>query len=149
MEVSENDELPILNEIQAKILEIREKILPSGKLSIAINYILGQWKKLEYYIKHPEVPMTNNLVEREGVKPFVMTRKNLLFANSIEGAKSMMNWFSLFTSAKMNNLDVEKYISYDLSELSTNKMKDETIERLLPYSKSLPDSLKITANHQG
>lgn len=144
----ETKELPILDKIHAKLMELEGNFMPSGKFSIAINYGINQWDKLTYYISHPECPMTNNLIEREGVKPFVMTRKNVLFSNSIEGAQSMMNWFSLFTSAKMNNLDVEGYISYALSELSTHKMTDETIERLLPYSNKLPDSLKISDNRQ-
>lgn len=148
LKVREELELPILKEIHAKILEIQEKFLPSGKFSAAMNYIVKQWKKLLYYISHPEVPISNNLIEREGVKPFVMTRKNVLFANSVEGAETMMNWFTLFTSAKMNNLDFEKYITYALSELSIHKMTQETIERLLPYSKSLPDDIKISNNSQ-
>lgn len=141
--VRETQELPILEEIHAKILEIREKFLPFGKFLIAINYMINQWDKLIYYISHPEVPPTNNLIEREGVKPFVMTRKNVLFANSIEGAENMMNWFTLFTSAKMNNVNVEKYIAYALRELSTHRMTDETIGHLLPYSPNLPEGLKI------
>jgi hypothetical protein len=48
----------------------------------------------------------------------------------------------------MNNLDFEKYITYALSELSIHKMTQETIERLLPYSKSLPDDIKISNNSQ-
>lgn len=135
-----------MNEIHARILELEQKFMPSGKFSTAINYMINQWDKLTYYISHPESPMTNNLIEREGVKPFVMTRKNVLFANSVKGAESLMNWFSLFTSARMNNLDVRKYISYALSELSTHKMTDETIERLLPYSSELPESLRISDN---
>lgn len=146
--VRETKELPILNEIHAKLLELEGDLMPSGKFSAAVNYGLNQWEKLIYYISHPECPMTNNLIEREGVKPFVMARKNVLFANSIEGAESMMIWFSLITSAKMNKLNVEKYISYVLSELSTHKMTDETIERLLPYSDKLPDFLKISNDCQ-
>ena len=146
--VRETEELPILETIHAKLLELKGKFMPSGKFSAAINYGLNQWDKLIYYISNPECPTTNNRIERESVKPLVMTRKNVLFANSIEGAKSTMNWFSLFTSAKMNNLNVEKYISYALSELSTHKMTDETIERLLPYSGKLPENLKISDNCQ-
>ena len=110
----ETKELPILEKIHAKLMELEGNFMPSGKFSIAINYGINQWDKLIYYISNPECPTTNNRIERESVKPLVMTRKNVLFANSIEGAKSTMNWFSLFTSAKMNNLNVEKYISYAL-----------------------------------
>ena len=41
------------------------------------------------FIIHPEVPISNKFIEREGIKMFVMTRENIPFANSV-GAEMMM-----------------------------------------------------------
>ena len=87
----------------------------------ALNYMLNQWESLIYYLKDGRIPATNNIAEREGIKPFVMARKNFLFADTIEGAKATSMWFSLIISARMNHLDAEKYLIYVLDQLSHQK----------------------------
>jgi hypothetical protein len=42
----------------------------------------------------------------------------------------------------MNNLNPEKYLTYLLEQLSSYGLRDDVIERCLPYSKELPETLK-------
>ena len=105
---------------------------------------LNQWESLIYYLKDGRIPATNNIAEREGIKPFVMARKNFLFADTIEGAKATSMWFSLIISARMNHLDAEKYLIYVLDQLSASEtITEKLIERCLPYSNQLPVNLKM------
>ena len=77
----------------------------------------------------------------------MQARKNFLFADTRHGARISSMYFSLLISARMNQLNPEKYLTYLLEQLSTCGLKDEVIERCLPYSKSLPEELKISKNH--
>ena len=76
-----------------------------------------------------------------------MARKNFIFSDTRSGARISAIYFSLLISARMNGLDPEKYLCYILTELSTHGLKDDVIERCLPYSNALPDDLKISKSH--
>ena len=76
-----------------------------------------------------------------------MSRKNFIFSDTRSGARVSAIYFSLLISARMNRLNPEKYLTYLLSELSTYGLKDDVIERCLPYSKGLLEDLNISKNH--
>ena len=75
-----------------------------------------------------------------------MTRKNFLFSNTKSGAKASSIYFSLIQSAIMNGLDPHKYLVYVLDRLSSEGLRDDVVEEILPYSKSLPKDL-YSKNH--
>lgn len=133
----------ILKNIHDQCTAIQNDFAPSSKLVKAANYILNQWEYLGNYIKDGRCEISNNLAEREGIKPFVMSRKNFLFSATRDGAKYTCIYFSLIISAVMNHLKPEAYLTYVFDELSTHGLYPEVIERVLPYSKSLPENLKV------
>ena len=118
----------------------------SGALQIATTYLENQYDHLIYYINDWRLEPDNNLAEREGIKPFVTARKNFLFADTRHGAEITAIYFSLLISARMNQLNPEKYLFYLLEQLSTYGLRDEVIEGCLPYSKDIPEHIKITKN---
>lgn len=142
LEHRQKDDPEILDQLYHHVKDMEARFSPSGKAGTAITYILNQWEPLTYFMKDGRVPLTNNIAERDGIKPLVMSRKNFLFADTIEGAKSSMVWFSLIISAVMNGLNPEKYLNYVLEQAARHPMTDEMIQSLLPYSKNLPANLK-------
>jgi transposase len=54
------------------------KIEPNSELGKAITYLLRHWKKLTLFLRHPGVPIDNNVVER-ALKKAILNRKNALF----------------------------------------------------------------------
>ena len=60
--------------------------------------------------------LSNNLAER-AIKTLVIGRKNWLFSQSFNGAKSSAIILSLIETAKRNDLDPEKYLKYLLYKL--------------------------------
>ncbi len=81
-----------------------------------MNYSLNQRKQLETTLLDSRLELTNNLAER-AIKPFVVGRKNWLFADTDKGADASARCYSIIESAKLNGLNVFAYLSHLLTEL--------------------------------
>ena len=88
---------------------------PKSKLGIALNYLKNQWVDLTTYLQNGRIELSNNRAERS-IKPFVISRKNFLFANTARGAQSSAVLFSLIETAKENGLDPYRYLTWLLNE---------------------------------
>lgn len=144
VEIRNTKERPILEEIHKEASELITKCAPSGKLYAALQYTLNQWNALTYYLNDGIIPASNNIAEREGIKPFVTARKNFLFADTIHGAHMSSIWLSLMISSRMNKLNTEKYLTYVLDMLSSKEeITEDMIDKCLPYSDQLPQYLKV------
>lgn len=97
-----------------------------------MTYLCNQETYLLNYLMDGRLEIDNNRAERS-IKPFVIGRKNFLFANTPRGAQSSAVMYSLIETAKENRLDPYRYIVY---VLKTAKDLDQTntdwIEALLP-----------------
>ena len=82
---------------------------PKSKLGIALNYLKNQWQTLIAYLEDGRIELSNNRAERS-IKPFVIARKNFLFANTPSGAESSAVLFSLIETAKEEGLDPYRYL---------------------------------------
>ena len=74
--------------------------------------------------------MDNNLTEN-AIRPFVIGRKNFLFCDSVAGAKSSANLYSLIETAKANGIEPYAYLKMVFTELPQATSHEE-IEVLLP-----------------
>ena len=150
------EKLKIRNEKSKPVLEkffnwvnstLTEKIVLNKKLKEALTYASNQQKELSEFLNDANIPLTNSLAER-AIRPFAVHRKNWLFADSVEGAKTNAVMYSLIESAKLNNLNIEKYIRYLLEELpqQENLQDENVLEKYLPWSKELPEEI---LNYEG
>ena len=122
--------LPILNELH----EWAAKLNPTPKslLGKAKNYVLSQWSWLTAWLDDGRLEISNNLAERS-IKPFVIGRKNFLFANTPSGARSSAILFSIIETAKENGLDPYCYLTWVLKTAPYLSMTDPAqIDKLLP-----------------
>ena len=64
------------------------------------------------------------------------------------GAEASAGIYSIVETAKMNNLKIYDYLAYLLTELSKTMqdLNTEIPERLLPWSKELPDHVRKPNN---
>lgn len=105
---------------------------------MAISYTLNQWPKLITFMRDGRVEIDNNRAERS-IKPFVIGRKNWLFAASTSGANSSAISYSLVETAKENGLNPFFYRKYLFEELPQLDMSANLeIDHLMPWSKDLP-----------
>ena len=75
--------VPILKELHDWALQFCAA--PKSLLGKAVHYTCEQWTWLTAYLKDGRLEISNNRAERS-IKPFVMGRKNFLFANTPAGA---------------------------------------------------------------
>ena len=66
-------------------------------------------KWLTAFLDDPAIPLSNNRAEN-AIRPFVVGRKNWLFSDTVNGAKSSAVIYSLIESAKANGINVEQYL---------------------------------------
>ena len=92
---------------------MQARTAPKSALGKAIYYLLEQWPYLTRYLEDGRLELSNNRAERS-IKPFVMGRKNWLFANTPGGARASAVIYSLIETAKENELDPYRYLLWVL-----------------------------------
>src|SRR5210317_132483 len=105
---------------------------PKGLLGKAISYTLSNWKKLLIYLEDGRLRSDNNLVEN-AIRPFVVGRKNWLFAGSPDGAKASATFFSLIETAKASGLEPYAYLRYIFKKLPLARTK-QNLKDLRPHN---------------
>jgi transposase len=130
---------PILDAYLAWLRQQRSRTLPKSLLGQAIAYSLNQWDKLSAFLQDGRLELDNNRSERS-IKPFVIGRKNWLFANTPRGAKASAIIYSVIETAKENGLNPFQYLTYLFEQLPQlpDPKDSEALDRLLPWSPSLP-----------
>lgn len=119
------------------------RVAPKGALGQAIQYCRNQWDKLEAFLKDGRLELSNNRSERT-IKPFVIGRKNWLFANTPRGADASATIYSIIETAKENDLNPFAYLTYLFEQLPNMDINDkDSLDQLLPWSANLPASCKV------
>ena len=116
-----------------------------SKLGTALTYLHNKGKELSEYLNDGRLEISNNLAERS-IKPFVIDRKNFLFANTPKGATSGAVTFSLIQTAIANNLDPYRYLKFIFTEAPKMAAAGENwVSAMLPDN--APNSCMAGANH--
>lgn len=133
---------PVFKNFYDWVYSLSQKNIINTKLKRAVTYAINQKENLSKFLTDGRIPLDNNRAERS-IRPFAVHRKNWLFADTIEGAKANAIMYTLVESAKMNNLNIYKYINYLLETLSQleNPQTESDIEKYLPWSKELPEEI--------
>jgi len=105
---------------------------PKGLLGKAISYALNQWDRLLVYLEDPILTPDNNMAENS-IRPFVLGRKNWLFAGTPKGAEASASLYSLIETAKANNCEPYSYLRHIFEHLPrAHTLAD--YEALLPWN---------------
>ncbi len=89
---------------------------PKGLLGQALNYAVTRWDKLTRYIEDGHITPDNNAAEN-ALRPFVIGRKNWLFAGHPNGAHAAATLYSLIETAKACGLDPYHYLRFLFSKI--------------------------------
>jgi len=136
---------PVLDAFLSWLKIQSKKVLPKSAFGQAISYCLNQWDKLEAFLLDGRLEIDNNRSERS-IKPFVIGRKNWLFANTSRGATASAIIYSVIETAKENGLNPFNYLTYLFEQIPNVDTKDKNIiDSLLPWSDTLPDNCRVSS----
>ena len=111
-------------------------LAPASLLGKALHYLSRQWPKLTRFIENGAWPVDNNPCEN-AIRPFVVGRRNWLFADTVGGATASANLYSIVETCKANGIDPYQYLVALFRELPLARTADD-YENLLPWKMGLP-----------
>lgn len=124
--------VPILDELRAWLDKRLGQSPPKSKLGEALAYLDTYWPKLVRYVARGDLPIDNNPAEN-AIRPFVLGRKNWLFADTPAGAHASARIYSLVETAKANGHEPHAYLCKVLRDLPAAQGVDD-VEALLPWN---------------
>jgi transposase len=135
---------PVLNKFHRWLKSVQPHVSTKSKLGKAVYYTLNQWKYLVRYLLDGRLECSNNRSERS-IKPFVINRKNFLFATSVSGARATAILHSITETAKESHLDPFMYMTYVLCTAAGRDIRTdaELLTQLLP--ENAPDYCRVTS----
>jgi len=121
---------PILADFKKWLDKTKPITPPKGLLGKAIQYTLNNWDKLNVYLDDGRLKPDNNDAEN-AIRPFVIGRKNWLFAGHPNGAEAAAAFYSLVETAKANGLEPYSYLQHIFEKLPLAQTV-QNYEDLLP-----------------
>lgn len=122
---------PLLESLKQWLEETLGKLSRKSDTTLAVRYSLGRWEALLRYVDDGRLEIDNNAAER-ALRAVALGRKNYLFAGSDRGGERAAATYSLISTAKLNNLDPERYLREVLSRIADHPIN--RIEDLLPWN---------------
>lgn len=114
-------------------LELQLPRLPQRSgLAEAIRYTLTRWPALCAFLHDGRIDLDTNTVER-AIRPVTLGRKNHLFAGSEGGAERWATISTLITTAKLNDIEPQAWLTNVLQRL-TDGHPINRIDELLPWN---------------
>lgn len=140
---------PILDAFWTWVEKTSAMYTTNEKLTQALGYCQNQRKYLETFLEDGRIPLSNNYCEAN-IKPFATARRAWLFADTPKGAFANGVLYTLVESARANDLDVYEYLKHLLIEMPNNHHLENpsVIDRLLPWSKELPEQCRMKRNRK-
>jgi len=124
--------VPIWNAFIAWARKVQHQGVVDDKTRDALNYLLNHETGLREYCNDGRLPISN--IKSEHIaKTIAIVRKNMLFADTPDGAKSSAMLLSMIETAKANGHNPHHYLTVLLTELPSASTVED-IEALLPWN---------------
>jgi transposase len=121
---------PVMEKLRAWLTDAIPRVPPQSLTGKALAYLDSQWPKLVRVLDDGRIPLDTNGVEN-AIRPFVIGRKNWLFADTVRGAEASANLYSVIETAKRSGLEPFAYLRLVLEALPGAKTLAD-VEELLP-----------------
>jgi len=105
------------------------------RLKDAINYSINQKEYLSRFLSDGHIPADNGFAER-CIRPFSVFRSNVMFCDSVSGARATATMFSIVETARANDANVYWYLRYILEKMphEVKSLEDSFLETMMPWS---------------
>jgi len=131
---------PLLEKLRTWLDASIDSVPPQSLTGKAMTYLDRQWPKLVRVLDDGRIPLDTNRVEN-AIRPFVLGRKNWLFADTVAGARASANLYGLIETAKANRIEPGRYLAH-LFAVLPNVTSPDQLDALLPQNID-PGSLSI------
>jgi transposase len=129
---------PQLEALREWTLTSKDRVPPESLSGKAMSYLDSQWPKLVRVLDDARLPLDTNAVER-AIRPFVIGRRNWLFADTPRGATASARLYSLVETAKANGVEPWTYLEAVFTVLPRAQNPSD-FEALLPWRIELPEA---------
>ena len=122
---------PQLDELRARMEEIRAKLSAKSALAVAIAYALKRWPALIRYCENGRLEIDNLIAER-ALRGVAIGRRNWLFAGSKAGGERAAAIYTIIETCKLNGVEPFAYISCVMQKIAEGP--NSRIDELLPWA---------------
>lgn len=113
---------PLLDQMRNHILATSKTVLPRSKAGQACNYTLALWKKLTYFLEHPQLELSNNLAENS-MRPVALGRANWIHIGSPQAGPRVAAILSVIESCRRLRIPVREYLAAILPGLANTPIQ--------------------------
>ena len=121
---------PVLEQLHAYLLKIKDELLPKSEAGLAVAYVLKNWSALTRYLDDGDLSIDNNRTERS-LRGVAVGRNNWTFLGSDRGGRTMAVLRSFVSSCELVNVDPFEWFRDVLARIATHSMRQ--LDELLPH----------------
>jgi len=134
---------PVLDDYFAWVETVNP--LAGSKLAQAITYARNQKEALSNFLLDGRIEISTNRVENH-IRPFAVGRRNWLFSDTVDGAKSSAIVYSIVQTACANGLNPYLYLNYLFTHLPNILTKDKSadLSQFFPWIDSVQNLCRLT-----
>jgi hypothetical protein len=121
---------PVLDRLNAYLLEIQPELLPKSEAGKAVAYTLNNWAALTRYAEDGDLAIDNNATER-AIRCIAVGRNNWTFFGSDNGGKTAAVLRSFVTSCELVKVDPFAWFRDVLSRIADHPITK--LDELLPH----------------
>ncbi len=130
---------PVLDKIEAYLVELAATTLPKSSLAKAVTYARNQWQALRRYTEDGRLTIDNNVSERT-LRHQAIGRKNYLFLGSEAAGPRAAILYTIMAGARRHRIEPWAYTRDLLRRLHAD---DRCLEDMLPdrWAAAHPDTI--------
>lgn len=130
--IRQQEAKPVLEKLKVNLEKKLATVTPKSRFGKAIAYTLKAWPTLTTYLENGCLPIDNNGAEN-GIRPFVIGRKNWMFSDTVRGAEASARLYSLIETTKANGHEPYRYLREVFSQLPLATTSEQR-QALLPWN---------------
>ena len=118
LELRQAKSRPVMTALRERIIQIRQAIPPGEALADACDYALGQWNRMEEYLRDGQIEIDNNWCEG-AMRPIALGRRNWLHLGDETAGPKIAAIISIVETCRRLDIRLREYLGDVLPKLGT------------------------------
>ena len=116
LELRQRKSRPVMDALKTRILQVRQEVTPACALAKACDYSLGQWGRMEEYLRDGQIEIDNNWCEG-AMRPIALGRKNWLHVGDESAGPKIAAIISIVETCRRLDIKLREYLQAILPKL--------------------------------